>query len=315
MESAPLLFALNASHAFGERLAGAMGIPLCAHEEREFEDGEHKARPLVPVRDRDVYVLQSLHGRGGQSVNDKLVRLLFFIGAVRDAGAARITAVLPYLCYARKDRRTQPQDPLNSRYTAQLLEAVGTDRVVAVEVHNPAAFENAFRCRAENLEGGPVFVDPVAARVGEDEALVLSPDAGGVKRAERFRELLEQRLGRGIANGFMEKKRRGGVVSGELLVGEIAGKSVVIVDDLVAGGTTLARAAQACHRRGARRIIAVATHPVFAARAGETLAGAPIERLLVADTVPLVGVSLGAMQERVEVIPFAPRLAAAVQHL
>src|SRR5690606_19275225 len=109
------------------------------HEEREFEDGEHKARPLVNVRDRDVYVLQSLGGDATASVNDKLVRLLFFLGALRDASAAPVTAVVPYLAYARKDVRTQPRDPVLTRYTAALFEAVGIDRIVALEVHNPAA--------------------------------------------------------------------------------------------------------------------------------------------------------------------------------
>ncbi len=101
------LFALDASRAYGERVASALGVALASHEEREFEDGEHKARPLENVRGRDVYVIHSLYGEPGMSANDKLVRLLFFIGTLKDASAARVTAVCPYLAYARKDRRTQ----------------------------------------------------------------------------------------------------------------------------------------------------------------------------------------------------------------
>src|SRR6266446_6970117 len=102
------LFALQATTELGKGIAEALGQPLAAHEERDFEDGEHKSRPLENVRDADVYVVQSLHGGPTQSTNDKLCRLLFFIGALKDAGAARVTAVVPYLCYARKDRRTKP---------------------------------------------------------------------------------------------------------------------------------------------------------------------------------------------------------------
>ena len=107
----------------------------------------------------DVYVVQSLHGGPSESANDKLCRLLFFIGALKDAGAARVTAVVPYLCYARKDRRTKPHDPVITRYVAGLFEAVGADRVVTLDVHNPVAFENAFRCRTITATAAPLFVD------------------------------------------------------------------------------------------------------------------------------------------------------------
>src|SRR5690606_21695546 len=172
-----LLFALNATRALGLRVAERLGVALSPHEEREFEDGEHKARPLVSVRDRDVYVMHSLHGEPGASVNDKLLRLLFFLGAVRDAGAARVTAVLPYLAYGRKDARTKPRDPLTTRYVAALFEAVGVDRVVALEVHNLAAFQNAFRCRTEHLDTAVLFARHFAAALPAATPLaVVSPD-------------------------------------------------------------------------------------------------------------------------------------------
>ena len=126
------LFALNATAELGSALAAALKHPLAPHEEREFEDGEHKTRPLEAVRGADVFVLQSLHGGPEQSANDKLCRLLFFIGALKDAGATRVTALAPYLCYARKDRRTKPNDPVITRYVASLFEAVGTDGVVTL---------------------------------------------------------------------------------------------------------------------------------------------------------------------------------------
>src|SRR5512142_719701 len=174
------VFALAASKDLGGAISTALGQPLAAHEERDFEDGEHKTRPLDSVRGRDVYVIQSLHGGPSASANDKLIRLLFFIGALKDAGAARVTAVAPYLCYARKDRRTKPNDPVATRYVAGLFESVGTDAVVTLEVHNPAAFENAFRCRTAALTATPLFVDYLA-RQSDQRLCVVTPDAGGSK--------------------------------------------------------------------------------------------------------------------------------------
>lgn len=315
MIGAPILFALNASREFGTQVARTFDLELSEHELREFEDGEHKSRPLVTVRERDVYVIQSLHGHGAGSVNDKLVRLLFFIGALKQSGAARVTAVAPYLCYSRKDRRTKPNDPINTRYIAALFEAMGTDTVITLDVHNPAAFENAFRCSAENLEARHVLATHVAEVIGEDDVVVLSPDAGGVKRAERFRESLEKESGRAAANGFMEKRRSGGEVSGEKLVAEVENKSVVIVDDLVAGGTTLSRAAEACRRHGARRVLAVVTHGIFSAGAEEKLSESPIDLLFVGDSIPVDESSSPFWKQRVKVIGLASFVAEAIRRL
>jgi len=153
----PLLFALRGSESLGAKIAQHLGIPLAAHEEREFDDGEHKARPLENVRGRGCYVLHALHGDASHSANDKLNRLLFFIATLKDASAARVSAVVPYLAYARKDRKTKPRDPVTMRYVAQLFEAMGTDALLVLEVHNPAAFQNAFRCPAEQLDSAGLF--------------------------------------------------------------------------------------------------------------------------------------------------------------
>jgi ribose-phosphate pyrophosphokinase len=161
-ELSPTLFALHATAKLDAAVAAALDRPLATHEEGEFEDGEHKIRPLETVRGADVFVLQSLHGEAEQSDNDKLCKLLFFIAALKDGGAARVTVLAPYLCYARKDRRTKPGDPVTTRYVASLFEAVGTDAIVSLDVHNPAAFENAFRCPTTALTAAPLFVDFVA---------------------------------------------------------------------------------------------------------------------------------------------------------
>ena len=161
-QSAALLFALEGSRTYGERIAARLEWPLSPHEERSFEDGEHKVRPLVDVNRRDVFLIHSLHGSPGASPNDKLCRLLFMIGALKDAGAARVTAVVPYLCYARKDQRSQTRDPITTKYVARMFEACGTDAVMTFDVHNRAAFENAFRIPTANIEAMPLFVEHFA---------------------------------------------------------------------------------------------------------------------------------------------------------
>ena len=286
VENAPMLFALGGGGEFAGNVARHLGVPLAAHEEREFEDGEHKSRPLVNVRGRDVFVIHSLYGEPGSSPNDKLCGLLFFIGALKDASAACVTAVVPYLAYARKDRKSQARDPVTTRYVASLFEAVGADRVVTLDVHNLAAFQNAFRCRTDHLEANKLFIDHFAPLVRADDIVVVSPDAGGIKRAEQFRQGLSRALGKHIAAAFAEKHRGDDIVSGELLAGDVKGRTAIIIDDLISTGTTIARAARACRRQGARTVYAAASHGLFAANANAVLADPAVERIVVTDTVP-----------------------------
>ena len=309
------IFSLHAGRQLAERIADHLGAVLGHHEERDFEDGEHKIRPLESVRGRDVYVVQSLFGEPPLTVNDKLIRVLFLIGALRDAGAGRVTCVAPYLCYARKDRRTKPRDPVSTRYVAGLFEAAGIDRMVTVDVHNPAAYENAFRVPAEHLTGAPLLIEGIAPWIGEVPAVVVSPDAGGVKRAEAFRQSLERRLERAVGFAFFEKFRSEGVVRGGAVAGEVDGRVAIIVDDLVSSGTTLARAAEGCRERGARAVYAAATHGVFSAGAGRLLRDSAIERLAILDTVGSRRLDADLFESRVEVLDSAPLLAGAIERL
>jgi ribose-phosphate pyrophosphokinase len=249
------------------------------------------------------------------SANDKLIRLLFFIGALKDASAGRVTAVCPYLAYSRKDRKTKSRDPVSSRYVAQLFEAVGTDRMVTLDVHNPAAYQNAFRIPAEHLEAQGLFVAWFASRLGDDQIVVVSPDAGGVKRAEAFRLALARALDRPIGAAFMEKRRSEGVVSGEAVVGEVGSRTALILDDLISSGTTLARAAAACKALGARRVIAAASHGLFVGAAGAVLADPALEKVLVTDSVPPFRLPPALLGSRVEVLDSAPLFAEAIRRL
>lgn len=309
------LFALRATRAFGERVGAELGVGLAEHEERSFEDGEHKTRSLESVRGRDVYVIQSLHGGPEDGVNDKLCRLLFFLGSLRDAAAGRVTAVVPYLCYARKDRKTKPRDPVTIRYLAGLFEAVGVDRVVTLEVHNPAAFQNAFRCATEHLPATKLFVDHFAPRLGERDLVVVSPDTGGFKRADAFRAALETRLGRELPVAFMEKQRSAGVISGETFGGDVEGRTAIVFDDLIASGTTMTRTAKACLDRGAEAVFAAAAHGLFVGNANRVLADPSLAKTVVTDTVPPFRLDPTVAAERLEVVSAAPLVAEAVRRM
>lgn len=309
------VFALGSSEPFGEAVAGAMRLSLAPHEERDFEDGEHKMRPLESVRGDDVYVIASLHGEPKQSPNDKLVKLVFFLGALRDAGAGRVTAVVPYLCYARKDRKTQTRDPVTTRYLAGLFEAVGVDRVVGLDVHNLQAFQNSFRCRTEHLEARKLFLEHLLPLVGSDELVVISPDAGAMKRADELRNALARRLGREVPVAFLEKERARGVVRGGTLVGDVKGRVAVVIDDLVATGTTLVRAATACRELGATRVHAVATHGIFVGAAATALADPALESLAVTNSVPPFRLDGWAHRKKLAVLDATGLVAEAIARL
>ncbi len=306
------LFGLERSRELAQRVAARLEIALARHEEREFEDGEHKARPLDDVRGHDAYVLHGLYGEDGASGNDKLCRLLFFCGALKDAGARCVTAVVPYLCYARKDRRTKPRDPIITRYVAAMFEALGIDRVIALEVHNLAAFENAFRIPTVRIEAAPLFARHFAGQLRGESVVAVSPDAGGAKRAEQFRRAFEELAAAAAGSAYMEKYRSSGVVSGEILAGEVGGRTAVIIDDLISTGGTLVRAAKACRAAGAARVFAAAAHGLFIGGAAELLAEPALDGLVVTDTVPPFRLAPGIAPGRLAVLDSSEAIAEAI---
>lgn len=312
------LFALGPAAAIGQDTAELLQIPLRAHEEREFDYGEHKIRTLESVRNRSVYVMQSLCGDAHQSANDRLCRLLFFIASLKDAGAASVTACLTYLAYARKDRRTKTRDPVNSRYVAMLFEAVGMDRVMALEVHNPAAFDNAFRCESAHLSASRLFADYCASQIHDDVEntwSVVSPDVGGVKRVQQLRDLLNKTLDGKVTTAFIDKQRSAGIVSGETLVGDVHGRRVLIYDDLISTGTTVARAVAACRQAGARTIHVAATHAVFGDTAHQLFAPSGADSVVVTDSVALHADFHQYRARQLVVLPTAPLFAEAIRRM
>lgn len=310
-----MLVSLDGASALAQGVAERLGEPLSPVEHRPFHDGEHKWRPLEDPRGCDVFVLAALHGDDDASPQDKLVRLLFMLGTLRDHGAARVTAVLPYLAYARKDVRTQPFDPLATQAVARWLEASGTDQVIVLEAHQPGALQNAFRRPLLTLDAWPVFDAPVdAVSAGGRPVAVASPDPGGVKRALRWREHLQARWQRPVGFAMVDKRRSGGLVtSGQLVAGDVVGATVLLLDDMVASGGTLAHAAAALHHAGAATVHGFAAHGLFIDDADRVLAASHLASLVVTDSVPAFRLPpSAAFAPRLQVVSAAPLLGRAI---
>lgn len=300
------IFDLTPFHSLGRDIAHAAGYPLAALETRTFEGGQHKMRPLISVRGEDVFVVSSLHPTDGMSVNDHLVRMLFFVATCRDHGAARVVAVAPWLPYARKDRVTKARDPVSSRYVAQLFEAVGTDTLLTVDVHNLSAFQNGFRCRTINLDTCRLFSTEVASQAGAPPVAILSPDFGGAKRAELLRQSVELVRNKPAGFAVVEKHRSGGVTSGDLFAGEVADHDVWIFDDMIESGETMLRAAEACRVRGARSVHLMATHAFCDLPVVQRLLAPAISSLTVTDTAGTI--TPPAPDPRLRTISVAPMI-------
>jgi len=305
------LFAPAESAEFGRTVAAALGTELDDHYDQTFSDGEHEMRSEVNVRGRDVFVVQSLYAEPDLSVNDKLCRLLFFLGSLRDAAAERVTAVVPFLCYQRKDRKSKPRGSVTTRYLGSLFDAVGVDRVLAMDVHNLAVFQNSFSTVAEHLEARPLFVQEIAHHLEDEDVVVVSPDEGGVKRASRFAGGLGATLGREVPTAFVEKMRheQAEQVAGGRLVGPVDGRVAVIVDDLISTAGTITQAAAACAEGGARTVVAAATHGLFSGEAPERIAASPLEHLFVTNTVAPFRLEGTSVAPRLSVCDAAPRFA------
>jgi ribose-phosphate pyrophosphokinase len=309
------LFALNASNALGKALAARLDCELDAHEERDFSWGEHKARPLVDVNGEDAYVISSLHGDRELTVNDKICRLMFFIGALKDAGAASVTAIAPYLAYSRKDVRTKSRDPVTTRYLATALQSVGTDRVVTMDVHSIVAFENSFRCPTVNLEATELFVDYLYRSVGDKADSIVAPDHGAIKAGRVFADAYAEVSGRTLSFAVMDKRRSEGVVSGTGLIGAV-GRHVLIVDDMIGSGTTLCRATDACLEAGADGVSVCATHGLFQEGAPALFAQPGIESIAVTDSVAIERLGLtDELLARIDSVETAGVLAKCIREL
>lgn len=311
----PVIFGCEASRPEAERIAGCLGTSLAEHEERAFEDGERKMRALADTRQRDALIIQSLYDGPSRSVHDKLCDVLLLAGTLKDSDAARVILIAPYLCYARQDRRTKPGEALSLRYIAQLVEAAGVDAIVTLDVHNPAAFENAFRIPAVNIECAQLFATHFGKALADQDIEVISPDIGGVKRAEQFRDALSTTMNEDVELGALGKRRLDHIVSAEEIPSGVRERTVVVFDDMIASGSTMLRAVKACRRGGAAYVILAATHGLFLPGAQKLVASGLVDRIIISDTIPPFRLDVGLVAEKITILSASQSIADGIRSI
>lgn len=270
------VFAGSSNQALAREIAFYLGIGLGNIVLSRFSDGEIHIYIDENVRGEHVFIIQT----GSADANFHLMELFLMIDAAKRASAERITAVIPYLCYARQDWKDRPRVPISARLIADLLEKAGADRVLAMDLHSPQ-IQGFFSVPMDNLTSMPALARYIVG-LKLDNLTIVSPDAGGVGRARVF----ARRMQAGLA--IIDKRRPAPNVAQVLhVIGDVQGRDVVIFDDMVDTAGTLALSAQALKKEGARRILAACTHPVLSGLAIEKIEKSPIEQVLVTNTIPL----------------------------
>lgn len=295
------VFAANGNRALAESIMGVLEAPLGRAVVDTWSSGETRVKLEENVRGSDVFVIQSL----AEPVNHHLVELLIMIDAIRRASAARVTAVIPYFAYARQEKKTSGREPISAKLVANLLVTAGVNRILTLDLHAPA-IEGFFDIPVDHLRATPLLATHFR-RMNIGDLVAVSPDAGGVKRAQEFRA----RSGGGLA---IISKNRPSPEQTEIIemVGDIEGKTAVIVDDMISNGRTLVQAAEILKERGASQVFASAVHAVFAGDAARLINASPIDQVVVTDTLPLPA---ERRSQRVEVLTVAPLLAEAIMRI
>ena len=294
-----LLFSGNSNRQLAQSIANYLGVSLGNCELGRFPDGEVRVKIHSDVRGADVFLIQSTC----TPVNDHLMEVLIMADALRRASAARVTAVIPYFGYSRQDRKDEGRVPITAKLVADLLEAAGVSRVVTIDLH-AAQIQGFFNIPVDHLYASRVFVK-YARQLDLPDLTVASPDAGGMKMAWGYTKRLDAYL------AVVEKRR----VSGEevevgFVIGDVKDKNVVIVDDIISTGGSVAKAAALLKEKGAKKVLVMATHAVFCGRAVEKLRDAPLDEIVVTDTIPVT-----APIERLRVLSVAELLGEAVHRI
>ena len=300
----PCVMGGTANPELAEAIAARIGVPLLERRIETFPDGEMYVRLGSSVRGRDAYIIQPTCA----PVNDHLFQLLLLIDSMRRASAARLTAVIPYYGYARQDRKFTGREPISAKLVANLLAAAGASRIVAIDLHSPA-IQGFFDIGMDHLTAIPLLAEYLAARIPSD-SVIVSPDTGGVKRADLYARLLN------LPIAILHKRRSNAhEVEIAAVIGDIRDKHPIIVDDIIATGGTIRQAVDTLVRAGAHpRVRIVATHGALAGDAPALLNHPAIEEIVVTDTIPLPASVRNALPS-LHVVSVADLLANAIRRL
>lgn len=271
------IFSGTSNLPLSREICGHLAVPLGSANVKNFSDGEIMVEIGENVRGRDVYVIQSTCAPS----NNNLMELLVMTDALKRASAASITAVIPYFGYARQDRKVAPRTPITSKLVADLISVAGMDRLVTMDLH-AGQIQGFFNIPVDHLYAAPVLLDDLNARFPGRRLVVVSPDAGGTERARAF----AKRLDAGLA--IIDKRRSGPNVSEVMnIIGDVAGETCVIIDDMIDTAGTLCQAAQALKDKGAHKVYACASHPVLSGPALDRINESCLEEVVVTNTIPL----------------------------
>jgi ribose-phosphate pyrophosphokinase len=296
------IFAANANKQMAETIAYQLNVDLGHSEVGRFSDGEIRMRVNETVRGADVFIIQST----SHPVNDHLMELLIMIDAMKRSSAGRITAVMPYFGYARQDRRASSHDPISAKLVANLLTTAGANRILSMDLHCPQ-IQGFFDIPMDHLRGMYVFVDYIKDAFGDlSDVVIVSPDLGSVARCNYLAQLLDVPL------AIVDKRRNPNVADKATVanfIGDVKGKIAILIDDVMATGSSLCNAAEAVMENGARSVYACATHPVLADDAVEKVANSVLERLIVLDTIE---VPPHKFHKKIEILSVGHLFAAAI---
>jgi ribose-phosphate pyrophosphokinase len=296
------LFTGSAHPDMAREVAGVLGIPLGQARLRRFSDSEVSFQIDENIRGTDVFILQPTC----TPVDEHLVELMIMVDAFRRASAARITAVIPYYGYARQDRKDKPRVPISAKLVANVLSAAGTNRVLTMDLHK-AQIQGFFDIPVDHLFAAPVIIDYLA-RVEYPHLTMVSPDAGGAERARAYAKRLDAEL------AIVDKRRSDdGTAEVMNVVGRVAGRTCIIQDDIIDTAGTITKAATALVEAGAARVFACAVHGVLSGPAIERIDKAPIDQLIITNTIPLSDAGAGC--EKIKVLSVARLLGQAIRSI
>jgi len=296
------LFTGNANRELAEEISRVLDTPLGEARVTRFSDAETFCEIRENVRGLDTYVIQPTCN----PVNDNLMELLIMCDALRRASAAGITAVIPYYGYARQDRKVAPRTPITSKLVADLLVAAGITRVVCVDLH-AGQIQGFFNIPSDHLYALPVFLEYLKSRF-DQEAVFIAPDAGGVERTRAYSKRLDAQL------AIVDKRRERANVSEVMhVIGDVEGRDCIIVDDMIDTAGTLCNAARAVMDRGARRVVACATHGVLSGPAVQRIVDSPIEEVVVTNSIPLSPAAVAC--KKIKTVSIARLLGEAIRRI